>query len=77
MEMNREIIAENLRSLRGERTQKEVADAVGVTPMAISQYEQGERIPNDAIKIRLAAYFSKTVEEIFFAAQVIKTNTEA
>lgn len=77
MEMNREMIAENLRSLRGDRTQKEVADAVGVTPMAISQYEQGERVPNDAIKIRLAAYFDKTVEDIFFAAHVIKMNTEA
>ena len=77
MEMNREMIAESLRSLRGERTHKEVADAVGITPMAISQYEQGERIPNDAIKIRLAAYFGKSVEDIFFATKVIKMNTEA
>ena len=65
-ELNKEIIAEKLKALRGERTQKEVGDAVGVTAMAISQYEQAERIPSDAIKIKLANYFNETVENIFF-----------
>lgn len=66
MEMNKQKIAATLKSLRGERTQQEVAEAVGVSNMAISQYESGERVPSDVIKIRLANYFHKTVEEIFF-----------
>ena len=66
MEDRKAIIAENLRKLRGDKTQKEVADAVDVTPMAISQYEQAERIPADPIKIKLAEYFGTTVEAIFF-----------
>ena len=66
-EFNREKIADNLKQLRGTRTQKEVADAIGVTSMAISQYEQGERIPSDTIKIKLANYFNVPVENIFFA----------
>lgn len=65
--MDRERVGGYLKELRGNRTQSEVAEAVGVTTMAISQYERGERMPNDEMKIKLARYFQKTVEEIFFA----------
>lgn len=65
--MDRERVGGYLKELRGSRTQREVAEAVGVTTMAISQYERGERLPNDEMKIKLARYFQKTVEEIFFA----------
>jgi transcriptional regulator with XRE-family HTH domain len=60
-------IGARLRDLRGDRSQSEVAEAVGVTAMAISLYESGERIPRDETKIALAAYFKVTVESIFFA----------
>lgn len=66
MELNHKTTAENLYRLRGDRTKKEVADAVGVTERSIAQYERGERIPNDAVKIRLAAYYGKPAEEIFY-----------
>lgn len=59
-------IGERLRALRGTRPQKEIGDAVGVTAMAISQYERGERVPSDNIKIALAQYFNSTVDAIFF-----------
>lgn len=59
-------IGERLRTLRGTKTQKEVGDAIGVTAMAISLYERGERIPNDDVKVALARYFNSTVEAIFF-----------
>ena len=38
--MNQVLIANRLKTYRGSMTQKEVADAVGVTAMAISQYEK-------------------------------------
>lgn len=59
-------IGERLRTLRGTITQKEVGDAVGVTAAAISQYERGERVPTDTIKMALAHYFNTTVDAIFF-----------
>ena len=59
-------IAENLKKLRGDKSQREVADAVGITAMAISLYESGERIPKDEIKVRLAKYYHTTVDAIFF-----------
>ena len=65
--MDSKKIGERLQRLRGSRTQKEVAEAVGVTPMAISLYESGERIPRDEIKVRLANYYKRTVNFIFFS----------
>ncbi len=59
-------IGQRLRDLRGNKTQAEVADAVGVTTMAISQYETGERVPKDDIKLALAQYFDSNVNDIFF-----------
>ncbi len=57
---------EKLRALRGEKSQSEVAKAVGISDSAMSAYENGERVPRDEVKIRLAAYYNKTVQEIFF-----------
>ena len=64
--MNRENVAEKLIKLRGKRSQEEVATAVGISKSALSMYENGERIPRDEIKIRLARYYNESVESIFF-----------
>lgn len=68
--MNREVTAQEagtrLRRLRGARRQADVAEAVGVTTMAISQYESGQRMPQDKIKVRLANYYEQPVEQIFY-----------
>ena len=59
--------AQMLKELRGDRTQEEVAEAIGVTKSAWAMYERGERVPRDEIKVKIAKYFGKTVEELFFA----------
>ena len=63
---DRTVVGERLKQLRGSRTQLEVANALGVTPMAVSQWENGTRVPSDAMKVKIAAYFKKTVMAIFF-----------
>lgn len=68
IKMDRKRIGQTLRDLRGDRSQKEIADALGVSKMAISQYERGERVPNDVMKIKIAEYFKKSISDIFFAA---------
>lgn len=65
--MDRSKIAERLVRLRGKRTQAEVAEAIRVSPSAYSMYETGERIPRDEIKIRIAKFYKRTVNSIFFA----------
>lgn len=64
--MNSIKIGKRLRKLRGDRDQKDVAAAIGVTNAAISLYETGQRVPSDAIKVKLAGYFGVSVQDIFF-----------
>ena len=64
--MDAKIIGQKLRSLRGERKAKKVADAIGITQTALSNYESGLRIPRDEIKKKIAKYFETTVDDIFF-----------
>ena len=59
---------EILRQLRGDATQDETAQAIGVTKSAYAMYERNERVPRDEVKIRIANYFHKSVQEIFFSS---------
>lgn len=59
-------IGARLRELRGERTIREVSEAVGVTEAAMSYYETGKRIPRPQIMIRIANYYGLPVGTIFF-----------
>lgn len=63
---DRKVIGDRLRQLRGSRTQKEVAEAINVSEMSISLWERGERVPSDDLKIKIAAYYKKSVQSIFF-----------
>ena len=60
-------VGKRLKALRGSRSQKEVADALGVTVMAVCLYETGERMPRDEIKVKLANYYKKSVTSLFYA----------
>jgi len=60
-------VGKRLTELRGDRSQERVARDNNLSLSAYTKYERGERIPRDEIKIRLAAYYQKTVQEIFFA----------
>lgn len=62
----REQIGERLRALRGDRTLAEVADALGVSSMAVSLWENGKRIPSDEAKTRIAKYYGVTITSIFY-----------
>lgn len=59
-------IAERLVKARGSKKREEVAAAVGVSLSAIAMYENGERIPRDETKIKLAKYYNTTVQKLFF-----------
>ncbi len=64
--MDSNIISQKLINLRGDMSQSEVAKAVGISTSALSMYENGERIPRDYIKVKLAKFYNSTVGEIFF-----------
>lgn len=52
--------------LRGKRKREDVAKAVGISVSALAMYEQGERVPRDDIKVKLANYYKRSVGSIFF-----------
>lgn len=64
--VNKNEIAETLISLRGDRTREEVSKSLGISVSTLQMYENGQRIPKDEIKIRIASFYNKTVGEIFF-----------
>lgn len=59
-----------LRELRGNISRETVADAVDISVSAISMYENGERIPRDIVKVKLASYYGRSVQEIFLMKNV-------
>lgn len=56
-----------LRELRGQKSKAEVAKAIGISESSYIKYERNERTPSDEIKVRIAKYFGKTVQDIFFS----------
>ena len=64
--MNVKKIGEKLKELRGEQSLQKVASDIGITTSALSNYEQGLRIPRDEIKLKLANYYNSTVQIIFY-----------
>lgn len=64
--MNQQEVGRRLVKLRGNKTQEQVAKAVGISISALSSYECGERTPRDPIKIALARYYKRSVQSIFF-----------
>lgn len=67
--MNRESMARNLVSLRKKKgeTQEVVASNLNISSSSLAQYETGQKVPRDDVKIRIASYYETTVQDIFFS----------
>ena len=59
-------VAERLVLARGDKRREDVASAVGVSLSAIAMYENGNIIPRDETKVKLADYYGTTVQSLFF-----------
>lgn len=59
-------VGERLKFLRGKKTKKQVADALGVSYSTYVKYERNERKVNDDMKMRIAKLYGRTVQSIFF-----------
>lgn len=61
-------IADNLRYLRKRKgvTQTEVAKALGIPTTTYNAYETGQNVPRDEMKLKIADYFDRSVQFIFF-----------
>lgn len=68
--MDPERIGIIISDLIGDRNRKTVAEDLDISLSALNMYIRGERIPRDEIKLKIAKYFGKTVDEIFFNNQM-------
>ena len=69
----------NLIQKRMERglTQKKVAEAIGISAMAVGLYEKGLRVPRPEIKKKLANFYGCEESELFGKAQSDKADFKA
>lgn len=62
-------LGNNIRRLRFENqemSQEELALAVGVTRQTIHSIERGKFVPSALLAFRIARFFGKNVEEVFY-----------
>lgn len=60
------VVGKRLSELRGEKTQQKVANDLGISQSAYAMYESGQRVPSDEKKRKIAEYYNRTVQSIFF-----------
>nr|MBN2277817.1 helix-turn-helix transcriptional regulator [candidate division Zixibacteria bacterium] len=51
---------------KGDLSQETLAEAIGVTRQSIISIEKGRFVPSTLLALKMARYFSKPVEQIFF-----------
>ena len=69
MAVNINKLKNNLRRYRfesGEISQQELANMVGVTRLTIHSIETGKFNPSVKLALKIAKFFNKSVEEIFY-----------
>ena len=64
--MDKRKVGEKLKRMRGNKSQEELAEALGIPTRTYASYEQGTRTPKDSMKIKIARYYDESVESIFF-----------
>jgi len=58
--------SEKLKKLRGNISQEKISKALGISQSLYAMFETGARRPSDEMKIRMAAYYNKGIEELFY-----------
>ena len=69
MKIKKSELQNNLRRYRFEHdeiSQQELANAVGVTRLTIHSIEKGKFNPSVLLALKIAKFFNKPVEEIFY-----------
>lgn len=54
-------------SLRGKRTQKEIAQELSISISMYSAVENGTRFPGKDLLKKLSKFYGKSIEELFFS----------
>lgn len=58
-----------------EMSQESLGKAIGVTRQAVCNYETGDSVPGDDMKLKLAEVLGQDIVGLFYADHVNKKNT--
>lgn len=60
-------LGKRIKNLREEKnlTQKDLAKKLNIANSTLSQYETGQRVPSDEVKIKIAEFFQVTLDYLF------------
>lgn len=66
------ILSERIKLLREEHSlnQSQLAEKLGIAVSSISQYETGDRMPSDDVKIKLANYFDVSLDFLMGLSEI-------
>jgi putative transcriptional regulator len=73
-------LGNNLRRCRfdyNEMSQEDLANAIGITRQSIHSIEKGKFVPSTLLAMKLAKFFNKTVEDIFFIIEDQQYNSKS
>jgi putative transcriptional regulator len=59
-----------------EISQQALANGIGVTRLTIHSIEKGKFVPSTLLAFKLARFFGKSVEEVFFVTEDNQENSE-
>lgn len=70
--LTKEQIGKNLTNLRENKgkERKEVCEELNISVSSLAMYENGERIPRDEVKEKLADYYQESIDCIFYKKQI-------
>lgn len=57
-------------------TQREAAEKIGITQPMLAMLENGSRMGTDETKIKVAKFYNKTIDFLFFDDLITKSNYE-
>lgn len=57
-------------------TQREAAEKIGITQPMLAMLENGSRMGTDETKIKVAKFYNKTIDFLFFDNLITKSNCE-
>ncbi|URZ07561.1 helix-turn-helix transcriptional regulator [Clostridium felsineum] len=60
------MINNRLKEIRGELSQKLIAESIGITQQQYSKIERNVGVPSFEVALKISHFFRKSVEEIFF-----------
>lgn len=63
------VIGQRIKSLREKLniSRDDFCNKAGITLSSLSMYENGQRIPRDEVKVRIARLLGVSIESLFFA----------